>query len=131
VRSEIIPDHLPPGATTSLLDSLGRKATSKTKGVPFSADFVGDSKYMDAIKNTAQVKGFLDLARHSDRRTLVFYVRWQDRFPAPESLSNQSGFGALELPPQDWNKALVPKEILAIAKRKGVTIQLVSDPKWR
>ncbi len=77
----VIPDHLPPGQSSVFLDSQGRKATA---GQRFSARFVGDSKYRTSIPVEEQTRGFVNLAKFTDAETLVFYVRWQEKFPAAE-----------------------------------------------
>jgi len=122
------PDHLPPGQNSVRLDSIGRR-TSSPKGTPFSAQFVGDSKYKNLIPTTDQTRGFVMLARLSDERRLVFYVRWQGRFPAASSLAvDPQGIGYVL--PNQWVTDMVGAGIRDLAHTNGVRIQLVSNPLW-
>jgi Domain of unknown function (DUF4157) len=123
-----IPDHLPPGNKVVFLDQSGYKTTSGTR---FSARFVGDSKYRTYIDVTDQTRGFVNLARFSDERTLVFYMRWQEGFPAIEGLTFDQSLGGHVLPVRPWNEALVSPELRALARDRGVKIRVVTDPIWK
>ena len=123
-----IPDHLPPGETTVFLDSAGRRAS---QGTPFSARFVGDSKYRDLVPISGQTRGFVNLARLSDTRTLVFYVRWQERFPGEAGLVLDAALGGRVLPVRPWNSQLVSPALREFARQRGVSIRLVTDIMWR
>jgi hypothetical protein len=124
----VIPDHLPPGAGVVFIDPSGRSASSGTR---FSARFVGDSKYRDNVPINGQTRGFVNLARMSDERTLVFYVKWQSKFPAADKLAPNASYGGRVLPVRPWNEELVSPELREFARRRGVRIRLVSDPQWR
>lgn len=124
----VIPDHLPPGNNVVFLDPRGYQAKVGTR---FSARFVGDSKYKDYINVTDQTRGFVNLARFTDESTLVFYVRWQDSFPAIEGLTFDQGLGGHVLPVRPWNEQLVSPSLREFARTRGVKIRLVSDPMWR
>lgn len=123
------PDHLPPGRRTVYLNPDGTVSATGT-GTPFSAQFVGDSKYRDVIPTTNQTRGFARLAGMSDDRKLVFYVRWQDAFgDASQLLSDSYGVG--KVLPQRFVPQLVQSGIREEAGQVGVTIELISNPLWR
>jgi hypothetical protein len=123
------PDHLPPGQRTIYLNPDGTVSATST-GTPFSAKFVGDSKYRSLIPTTDQTRGFARLAEHSDQKRLVFYVRWQEHFPDPSTLLfDNDGVGRL-LPPR-FVQELVQSGVREEARQAGVVIDLISDPIWR
>lgn len=124
----IRPDHLPPGRGTVYLNPDGSVSPSST-GTPFSARFVGDSKYRSLVPTTDQTRGFVRLAGLSDQKRLVFYVRWQDHFPATSTLLRDFDVG-YRLPPR-LVPDIVQSGIRAEADRAGVVIELISDPAWR
>jgi hypothetical protein len=124
----VIPDHLPPGQNVVFLDAQGRKASA---GQRFSARFVGDSKYRNSIPVNGQTRGFVNLAKFTDESALVFYVRWQEGFPAAESLTFDPALGGRVLPVRPWNADLISPELRELAGNRGVKIRLVSDPAWR
>ncbi|CAO3443952.1 eCIS core domain-containing protein [Azospirillum largimobile] len=124
----VIPDHLPPGAGEVFLDAKGHKAAT---GRRFSARFVGDSKYLAGrVPIDGQTRGLVNLARFSDDKTLVFYIRWQGSFPAAESLTFDSALGGRVMPVRPWNEQLVSPALREFARQRGVKIRLVSDPLW-
>jgi hypothetical protein len=123
------PDHLPPGRRTIYLKPDGT-VSATSAGTPFSAEFVGDSKYRDVIPTTNQTRGFVRLAEHSDQKRLVFYVRWQEHFPARSTVPfDKYGVGHL-LPPR-FVQELVQSGVREEARQAGVVIDLISDPMWR
>jgi hypothetical protein len=123
------PDHLPPGRRTIYLKPDGTLSATST-GTPFSAEFVGDSKYRSVIPTTDQTRGFARLAEHSDQKRLVFYVRWQEHFPDPSTLLfDYHGVGR-QLPPR-FVQELVQSGVREEARQAGVVIDLISDPIWR
>ena len=123
---KVRPDHLPPGIHEIFLDRRGGRAKS---GIRFSARFVGDSKYQNSIRLDHQTKGFVHLAKLSETRTLVFYIRWQNSFPSAETLSWDSSFGGRVIP-TSFSQRIIPRGLRQLAERNGVTIRLVSDPMW-
>lgn len=125
----VIPDHLPPGAGKVFIDPAGRQV--KSGGTRFSARYVGDSKYRDNIPINDQTRGFVNLARMSDESTLVFYVKWQDQFPAADKLTLNASYGGRVLPVRPWNEKVVAPGLREFARTRGVRIRLVSDPQWR
>jgi hypothetical protein len=122
------PDHLPPGQKAVRLAPDG-SVTAAGSGTPFSARFVADSKYRDLVPTTDQTRGFVKLAALSDEKRLVFYVRWQEHFGDPAALLKDLDVG-YRLPPR-----LVPQVVGSgvreEARTAGVTIDLISDPRWR
>src|SRR5262245_47502702 len=123
------PDHLPPGGRTIYLKPDGT-VSATSAGTPFSAEFVGDSKYRDVIPTTNQTRGFARLAEHSDQKRLVFYVRWREHFPARSTLPfDKYSVGHL-LPPR-FVQELVQSGVREEARQAGVVIELISDPMWR
>ena len=123
------PDHLPPGSRTIHLNPDGSVSSTGT-GTPFSAAFVGDSKYRSFVPTTDQTRGFARLAAHSDEKRLVFYVRWQDHFPDPAGLLLDR-YGAGYSLPDRFVPAIVQSGVRDEARQAGVVIDLVSDPRWR
>jgi hypothetical protein len=124
----VIPDHLPPGAGEVFLDAKGHKTAT---GRRFSARFVGDSKYLAGrVPIDGQTRGLVNLARFSDDKTLVFFIRWQGGFPAAESLTFDSVLGGRVMPVRPWNEQLVSPALREFARQQGVKIRLVSDPLW-
>lgn len=123
------PDHLPPGQNTIYLDSIGRR-TNSPNGTPFSASFVADSKYRDVVPTTDQTRGLASLTRYSDEQRLVFYVRWQEGFPAPTTLTRGAHNTGYVLP-GEFIPQIVGFGVREEASRVGVQIQLVSDPLWK
>ena len=114
------------------LDPDGTVSATKTSR-PFSAAFVGESKYRDVIPrdqdSVGQIRGEVSLASLSDQKRLVFYIRWKPSFSAPSSLHpDPQGVGLL-VPPSDVT-GFLPPVVQQDAARLGVTLQFVSDPKW-
>jgi hypothetical protein len=113
---------------TTYLKPDGTVSTST--GTPFSAEFVGDSKYRSVIPTTDQTRGFARLAEFSDQKRLVFYVRWQEHFPDPSTLLlDRYAVGRL-LPPR-FVQELVQSGVREEARAAGVVIDLISDPMWK
>lgn len=123
------PDHLPPGQNTRYLRPDGSISQTATD-TPFSARFVGDSKYRELVPTTDQTRGFVHLARLSDERLLVFYVRWRQGFPGPATLTHNPLLGGLELPVH-LNQTVIGEGIRDLARAQRVRIRMVSDPLWR
>jgi hypothetical protein len=122
------PDHLPPGTRTIYLNPDGTVSATNT-GTPFSARFVGDSKYRNAIPTSDQTRGFVRLAQLSDEKRLVFYVRWQEHFPATSTLLRELEVGYTL--PERLVPEIVGAGVREEARSAGVAIDLVSDPMWR
>jgi hypothetical protein len=130
---ERIPDHLPPGSKTVYLNPDGTVSATKTSR-PFSAAFVGESKYRDAIPRdrdrVGQIRGEVALASLSDQKRLVFYIRWKPGFSSPSSLHpDPEGVGLL-VPLSDV-AGFLPPVVQEDATRLGVRLEFVSDPNWR
>ena len=123
-----IPDHLPPGKSVIYLKPDGSVSPTST-GTPFSAMFVGDSKYRDIVPTTDQTRAFAKLAAHSDDKRLVFYVRWQQSFGSPGSLLRD--FYAGYRIPRHHVSSIVGGGVREEAAKAGVTIDLISDPMWK
>lgn len=123
-----IPDHLPPGKSVIHLKPDGSVSSTST-GTPFSATFVGDSKYRDIIPTTDQTRAFAKLAAHSDDKRLVFYVRWQRSFGSPDNLLRD--FYAGYRIPGHHVATIVGSGVREEAAKAGVTIELISDPLWK
>jgi len=126
--ANVIPDHLPPGGRTIYLNPDGTISATPS-GTPFSARFVGDSKYRDIIPTTNQTRGFAKLAALSDEKKLIFYVRWKDGFPAVESLTGHLGVG-YQLPAK-FVPEIVGAGVRGVAREGEVEIVLISNPLWR
>jgi hypothetical protein len=128
------PDHLPPGAQTSYLDNAGRiHATPGPGRTPFSARFVGDSKYLEtAVPFDAQTEAFVRLAAGTDEKAVVFYVRWRDGFPPPTELT-AGPFGVGYELPATARSGLVSGNLVdfAAGRRPPIAVRIVSDPNWR
>ena len=127
-EERVKPDHIPRGEKVIRIDSSGRQAP---KGQLFSAKFVGDSKYVEMVPITDQTRGFVNYARLSDEKTLVFYVRWQQKFPGTDKLIFDASFGGYVLPPRPWNAEIVAPGLREFAGARNVKIRLVSDPLWK
>ena len=126
------PDHLPPGNAEVRLTPNGHRSRSG-RGVRFSAQFVGDSKYLaGSVPSTPQTRGFVQLARHSDEKILVFYVRWRPEFPSPSAggLVFDEMLGGYVLPPRGWNRHIVARGIRRLASSRKIKLRIVSDPAW-
>jgi len=129
------PDHLPPGTRTSYLDRAGRIQTTPSPGrrTAFSAQFVGDSKYLQGVVPfDAQTEAFIRLAAGTDERAVVFYVRWRDGFPSSAELAAGPFGVGYELPTAARN-GVVSGNLLdfAAARQPPVAVRIVSDPNWR
>ncbi len=126
------PDHLPPGRKTTYLNPDGTASATET-GISFSAEFVGESKYRDFVgadrEAVNQSVGFVRLARFSDQKKLVYYMRWQPRFQTAHAVADAYNLGILV--PDSIVPSLVHQEIRAEAANLGVTIEVVSNPEWR
>jgi hypothetical protein len=126
------PDHLPPGSHTSYLDSAGRiqQAPGGTR-IPFSARFVGDSKYLQGVVPLdAQTEAFVRLAAATDEKAVVFYVRWRDGFPPAEGLS-AGPFGVGYELPAAARAGVVSGNLTDFAKGRDIAVRIVSDPNWK
>jgi hypothetical protein len=128
------PDHLPPGTQVWFLDSAGRFHPQAGPGrTPFSARFVGDSKYLETVVPfDRQTEAFVRLARRTDESSVVFYVRWRDSFPAPSQLAAGPLGVGFELPAAA-RSGVVSGNLLDFAAggRPLVRVRIVSDPNWR
>ena len=127
-HGDVRPDHLPPGNKTTHLNPDGSVAKTGA-GTPFSAEYVADSKYRDLIPTNDQTRGFVELAALSDEKRLVFYVKWQDHFPDASGLFRDLDVG-YQLPDR-YVPQIVASGVRDEARKAGVRIDLISDPRWR
>jgi hypothetical protein len=128
------PDHLPAGSRVSYLDRAGRIHTTPGPGrAPFSARFVGDSKYLSGVVPLdAQTDAFVRLAAATDDRAVMFYVRWRDGFPPPTELA-AGPFGVGYELPAAARTGVVSGNLLdfAAGRKPPIAVRIVSDPNWR
>jgi hypothetical protein len=126
------PDHLPRGSRTRYIDPAGRIYSAPGgKRIPFSARYVGDSKYLGGVVPfDAQTEAFVRLAAATDEKAVVFYVRWRDGFPPAEGLAAGPYGVGFELPAAARN-GVVSGNLIDFANGRDIAVRIVSDPSWK